>query len=319
MSQNGEIASDAVPADPAADSVYDFLYHDARRVGSFLAQFDPSGHLTSLKQTETAESGSGMRFNATASANAVVARGGATIEDQRTAGEKETLERAYDPLWTNARELLNFLADRNMVHRNMARARIGQFVVVSGALSILDLGIVKFTWDVQGLRSIIERGVADFLESDLREKVASAPDLNANKLMGNQKLSKNIRDEANKLGKLVTGLLSKLPHTIQARLLTNDGQTIYGGLQESGLTGSSTDLMLKNGLVVQGTWSILGVLDALPDKASAADDESDIAPELVGGMLTILLGALAPFMRQVGRPPEAYGVTPLLIFREVSG
>jgi len=179
---------------------------------------------------------------------------------------------------------------------------------------VLDLGIVKFAWDVQGLRSIIEKGVTDALEPGIREQAVSQPSQNHNKLMGN---IKQVRQEAIRTGKLVTEVLSKLPHTIQVRLLTENGETVYGGLSEVGLTGNSTDLMLKNGLLVQGHWNILGVLDALPDQTSADHDE--IAPGLVGGMLTLLLGALAPIMRQVGRPGEAYGVTPLLIFRDVSG
>ena len=38
----GSEASGAVPGEPESDSVFDFLYYDAPRVGSFLAQFDPS-------------------------------------------------------------------------------------------------------------------------------------------------------------------------------------------------------------------------------------------------------------------------------------
>jgi hypothetical protein len=73
MSQNGVKASDPEPDGQSTDSVYDFLYHDARRVASLLAQFDPSGHLTGIKQTESAESGSGMKFGASAGGNVLVA------------------------------------------------------------------------------------------------------------------------------------------------------------------------------------------------------------------------------------------------------
>ena len=44
-------------AEPPNDSVYDFLYHDARRVGSFLAQFDDAGHLQQVTQGDTAAKG----------------------------------------------------------------------------------------------------------------------------------------------------------------------------------------------------------------------------------------------------------------------
>lgn len=43
--------SEPAQGQPATASVYDFLYHDARRVGSFLAQFDENGLLQSLKRS----------------------------------------------------------------------------------------------------------------------------------------------------------------------------------------------------------------------------------------------------------------------------
>jgi hypothetical protein len=37
--------------EPQNDSVYDFLYQDVRRVGSFLDQFDVAGHLQQIVQS----------------------------------------------------------------------------------------------------------------------------------------------------------------------------------------------------------------------------------------------------------------------------
>ena len=108
------------------------LYHDARRVGSFLAQMDPSGHLTAVKHTENATSASGMKFSAHAGAGVSLARGGGAFEDQRTAGEQQSAERTYDPLWTNALALLDMLDERGMIRDGLESARIGQFVKVSG-------------------------------------------------------------------------------------------------------------------------------------------------------------------------------------------
>jgi hypothetical protein len=52
-------------ADPKSDSVYDFLYNDRQRVGSFLAQFDNYGHLQQIIQRETAQKATkrGFKFN----------------------------------------------------------------------------------------------------------------------------------------------------------------------------------------------------------------------------------------------------------------
>lgn len=48
MSKKGEAASAKEQGEPAIDSVFDFLYHDSRRIGSFLSQFDESGLLTGI-------------------------------------------------------------------------------------------------------------------------------------------------------------------------------------------------------------------------------------------------------------------------------
>ena len=55
MPRSGKQKSGEASDLPESRSVYDFLYHDARRVGSYLAQFEASGLLQSLKQTVAVE------------------------------------------------------------------------------------------------------------------------------------------------------------------------------------------------------------------------------------------------------------------------
>jgi hypothetical protein len=81
--------------------------------------------------------------------------------------------------------------------------------------------------------------------------------------------------------------------------------------------------MLKHGTVINGSWSMLGVLDAFPYQPNPIMDDGrplqDALAEVAGtamGMLTVQLAPLAQQM--LGRPPGAFGVTPILIFREVS-
>jgi hypothetical protein len=80
-------------------------------------------------------------------------------------------------------------------------------------------------------------------------------------------------------------------------------------------------LLLKHGVGIEGTWSMLGVLDALPisgfDEMKADLSQVTAAESL--GALGLLLGKLGPAIRRMlGRPDGSYGITPLLIFREVS-
>ena len=80
------------------------------------------------------------------------------------------------------------------------------------------------------------------------------------------------------------------------------------------MTTAADDLLLKHGVAVRGEWSLLGILDATPDSEVTAEGQS-LGSE---SNVATLLRALAPIARQMlGRPPGHYGVTPLLIFREI--
>jgi hypothetical protein len=80
---------------------------------------------------------------------------------------------------------------------------------------------------------------------------------------------------------------------------------------------------LKHGVAIAGLWNILGVLDALPDEGENSQvymTDQLIAAISLGAIGAQIVGPLAPAVRLLlGRPGTAYGTTPLLIFREVSG
>ncbi len=316
MSPSGERASDAAPADPPADSVYDFLYHDARRVGSFLAQFDPSGHLTSLKQTEAAESGSGMKFSATAGANVAVARGGATLEDQRTTGEKEMLERAYDPLWTNARALLDFLADRHMIYRDMRQAHIGQFVLASGPLTVMDLTLWKGLWSLPTVRRVLTESASELSQENSGSSAISQN--RSERRHAAKKTNVNTRQKTPIENQFEAAfeIIGMLPHTVQARLRDDTGASVWCSLREDDLVVSASDLTLKHGATVSGRWNMLGVLDATPEPSTLLDNAGALTGASAFGELML---HLTPAIRGIlGRPQSDYGMTPLMIFREIT-
>jgi hypothetical protein len=79
------------------------------------------------------------------------------------------------------------------------------------------------------------------------------------------------------------------------------------------LTLSADDLLLKHGTSIAGTWNMLGILDALPD----GGEQEDLS------FLADMVKGLAQFSQQIrphfGRATDYFGMTPLLVFREVSG
>jgi hypothetical protein len=127
MSKSVEKASEKGHEEPQSDSFYDFLYYDARRIGSFLAQFDDSGHLQQVRQSDTARKGIEKGFKITAGAGApLVGSGNVGFEKQPYDTGSESSERIYDPLWSNARTLLDYLKAADLIGRDLSTARLGQ-------------------------------------------------------------------------------------------------------------------------------------------------------------------------------------------------
>ena len=303
MSKNDDKVSEREHDEQESDSVFDFLYHDARRVGSFLAQFDDAGHLQQITQSESAGIGGKRSLKFTAGGG-LPGLGSAQFGVERGPLEEgsETSERVYDPLWANARALLDYLQEKNLIVRDISSARIGQFVLVSGTLEIMDLSMLKLLWE----------------------------DTNMKKLMaqGTEAASRNIQNRTSRKGKntspseLEIGLtfLKMLPHSIQARIYGE--ANVWCNLLRNGLVGSVDDLLLKHGGQVQGHWQTLGILDAFVDERNSDnnDDEHNLDIQQDVSMASTLLKQIAPFARQfLGRPSNAYGLTPIVIFREVVG
>jgi hypothetical protein len=86
-------------------------------------------------------------------------------------------------------------------------------------------------------------------------------------------------------------------------------------LDDEGLAAPSSGFMLQHGGQIPGEWHLVGILDAKPD---AFEDMPPYAVKLDSTM-QLLFGELEPSVREMlGRPPRAYGVTPLVVFRSLS-
>ena len=74
-----------------------------------------------------------------------------------------------------------------------------------------------------------------------------------------------------------------------------------------------------HGINIAGKWSLLGILDAVPDEgAKNSFPTNDMTPAFVERGLIPIVESLAPVTRfLLGRPNNYFGVTPMLIFREV--
>jgi hypothetical protein len=116
--------------------------------------------------------------------------------------------------------------------------------------------------------------------------------------------------------------LSILPHTIQTAISGTEGN-VWGILRDDNLVGPSSDLMLKHGATIQGEWNVVGVIDALPESMNLGEFGTDVPVDEdfnfeesgLGGFVDVIL-PIAKLL--LGRPDTAFGITPMLIFREVT-
>lgn len=222
----------------------------------------------------------------------------------------EVGERVYDPLWANARALLDYLTQRNMVRNDIASAAIGQFVLVSGQLLLLDLAMLKSAWEKPPIQRLMKAGMNHQLKSSGRNREQR------------RAAEKSALSQGEAQFEVLVALLSMMPHAVQVRLIGNN-VNVWCTLEEGAIAGLSSNLILKHGALLGGSWNMLGVLDASPYDPEFKNDDGEGEAEIFARIAETMVGALAarlgPITRTVmGRPPSAYGVTPLLIFRDVS-
>lgn len=272
----------------ASDSVFDFLYHDPLRIASFLGQFDPSGVAQSLKRTDQATQSSADNTNDHLKVTVGILSGQRGDQSATVEGTQHGSERTYDPLWSNARAFLDYLEHGDMIQRDVYAARIGQFVLFTGELKIADIAMLKGAWTLPTFRQAAGIGPTP-------SRPHKGPPNNV---------------------EFAFEMLGILPHSIQASV-TSASASAWATLQEDCLATTPGNLLLKHGLVISGEWSMLGIVDAQPDLV-LNDQETDFE----GGvqMAAKLMELFAPIARNLlGRPTDAFGITPLMIFREVNG
>ncbi len=323
MSQSESEASAEASDEPHAGSVYDFLYYDVRRVGSFLSQFDDLGLPTRVSISEAVAKARGRAFKFGVNGGiAGVGNVGLNIERGPAAiGGTKSEARDYDPLWVNALALLDYLETNAMLRRDLASARIGQFVLASGPITLMDLTLFKGLWGMPAVKTAILSGAQQSAQPPALN-MESRQDRKAARRQTESAPPKSPQESAVEAGMAIVGML---PHAIQVRLTVVDaGQVVWSSLKEDAMVVSSSDIILKHGVAVSGDWAMLGILDAFPDFADGDLTESGrrgvIEAQMVGDspfgqMMLQLMPELRPML---GRPYTAFGMTPLLIFREVA-
>lgn len=312
MSKSKPKTSEPPVAGSEDHSVLDFLYNDSRRIGSFLSQFEV-GHLQQITQTKEAERGKTASTETGAKGGLPGFAGGAYKQNQQTSlSAAEGSSRVYDPLWSNARAFLDHLSERDLIQRDLSAATFGQFVLAKGTLSVLDLASWKDTWALPAIQSKIREGV----EEETPEPVGNRQQRKA--AQGRAQSRKPVSDMD-----IVLEMLPGMPHSVQGHI-RGPGGSVWFTLNEEFMAATGGELVLRAGTTLPGEWHILGILDGQPDTTTfeglAAMGADDLFPPGISdSVIGNVVSQFAPLFRfMLGRPASSYGVTPLLIFREVS-
>lgn len=316
MSKNAVTASLGEQGEAAPDSVFDFLYHDSRRIGSFLSQFDANGLLTGLTQGESVTRGAKRGYKIGLGGNLPLL-GGGNVDYERgpREGGSESLERAYDPFWTNALTFLDFLEERRLIVPQIEQAAFGQFVLARGYLSVLDLAMFKQAWNLPTVQQAARAGQQP-------DQASSGGNRHERRKQGQHRApqTSQMPSEVD----MTLDLLKVLPHTVHASIMT-EHETIWANLNEDYMVTPPSEIILTHGASMPGEWAMLGILSGRPDfgetefQQMIAERRSNLPPGLVNSAIGHLAQTMAPIIRTaLGRPASAYAVTPLLVFREVA-
>jgi hypothetical protein len=314
MSKNDVTVSPEERDGANPDSVFDFLYHDSRRIGSFLSQFDSNGLLTGIGATDTSAKGSKRGYKVGVGGEMPLL-GGGKLEFEREPAESgsETLERSYDPFWANALTLLDFLEERRLIVPQIEEANFGQFVLVRGWLSVLDLSMFKQAWSLPSVQKAARAGqpqstLVDGNRHERRKQGKTAP------------APAQMPSEVD----LMLDLMGVLPHTVHASIMT-EHDTVWANLRDEFMVTPAAELVLTHGASLPGEWAMLGILSGRPDigetalQQALAEGQGNLPAGLVNSAIGVLARTMAPMIRTaLGRPANSYAVTPLLIFRGVN-
>lgn len=281
------------------DSVFDILYSDTPRIHSLYAQLFNDGLLTSLRKKfisgETKGNTATVQGKIEANAGIPLIAGGkaegnigGAVKSENT--DAEELEQNFDTRLTLVSSFLDRLDELGFIKRNIQQASIGSIVLISGKVSMLDIGFIQKIWDPALTLALSQQQKKTPVERSFTQK--------------NQKA--------------IGDVFKKLPENTTLHV-TDESNQFWAILDNPHMISKPSSLALMHGATVKGQWNILGILDAYPDFLDEQETnqpmEEMLSDTLFMKAYTQMFEAMRPMM---GRPSSSYGITPLLIFREIS-
>ncbi|MEY0399757.1 hypothetical protein AB7W17_23025, partial [Providencia rettgeri] len=113
-------------------------------------------------------------------------------------------------------------------------------------------------------------------------------------------------------------LFSLLPTSTQIDLIDTEHNSVWMSVDAHNLSIKTDDIVLKYGSKIPGTWYMLGIVDAKPDEQYHENDNffgNSIHHNDLKKGFTEMFDIIKTM---AGRPNNAFGITPVIIFRSVS-
>jgi hypothetical protein len=256
--------------------LFDFIYLDRGRISSYFAQLFTEGALTGTKRVSVSGETRSQKYQA----KAVVVGGEMAGNETVT----ESLEKQFDATWTLPVNVIHRLDELGYIHRSLASAPLAQLVLVQGTLRLLDIRMLRGLW------------------KPIMALVAAAQ----KKGRGPTTIDRRTFDQ-------LADMIAGLPHALQMTFSSEEGEA-WSTLDPAHMTINPDDLALKHGADVSGRWHMIAIVDAKPEESQY--DLTNVPPSTAPRELEQAMGHLLNLLRaQFGRAPNAFGVTPVAIFR----
>jgi hypothetical protein len=270
------------------DSPVDFLYLDRQRIASLVGQLSDQGVLVGLKSVFQKSHSKEGKVSGTAFV--------ASTEGTLSGTSSESSEETYDPFWTHAYSFLQDLEVNFAVP--LEKARMGSLVKFNAVVQFVDLKIMRNLW---------EPTFRAFMPSEAPR--AGQPSSSRKK----QRQQRQQQDESQMSAAAKFGLqvLKEVPHLLHMTFLSDSGFRLWAAMQPDYLTIGSDALLMKFGAVVDGLWTVVGIVDGQVGDTSA--------PLPISPMLDGVITAMSTLRETIGRPKDHFGLTPIAIYAPLRG
>jgi len=266
------------------ESLVDFIYVDKSRILSYIAQLFDDGPLQALSKTHEIDQSKTGNIEASLS----LFKGGRQSKDSITHSEY----RVYDSSWAQILDFISSVSKSGKIS-DIYSANLGQFVQLRGNIKIRDMRLMDDVWNILEVMGIDSFTQASVQKAATKEKRREA-------------------DMQRKLFKYAFGMLQKMPQPLTLSM-TDGASTTWASLAPENMTINPMDFIFKHGTNIAGEWSVIGVLDGVPEDYSEFNAPLFDDVEFGGAVDSVI-----DVIKQFGRPSSAYAITPLVLYRNVS-